>query len=325
MMQHRKLAAWFMFGMLACPISGLTAEYPEKPVDVVIPYSTGNGLDLLGREFSHRLEAELKVPLVVINREGAAGVIGTGSAARASPDGYTLLFHANPPFVTAALVPERAPYDPRSSFVPVAQVGSVPLVLVTSGKSPFNDFAGMRSYVQAHPEKANYASAGVGSPGHIYGELLNRAMDADIQEVRYKATGQALIDVVSGEVLLSLVSVSAVLPYLESGSLRALAVGSSDRLPRFPEVPTLAEVLHQPGFEAGVWYGFFAPAGTPATHVQKLYEAIARAAQTSELRGFMARLGMVPHVRDSAALAAIVDEDVKVAARLLQDTKLAGH
>src|SRR5207248_450234 len=144
------------------------------------------------REFADILQAQMHVPVVVENREGAAGVIGTQFAMRAAPNGYTVLFTANPPYVTSPYALEKAPYDPVTSFVPVARVGSVPLVLVTASKWPIKNVAQLKEYVKKEPNSASYASAGVGSPGQIFGELLNKAAGLQLQEVRYKATGQAL-------------------------------------------------------------------------------------------------------------------------------------
>lgn len=314
--------AIFATGVLLSAPSAFAQAYPQKQVDLIIPYSTGNGLDLLGREFAHMLEAELNVPVVVLNREGAAGVIGTSFVARAKPDGYTLLFHANPPFVTSSLTVQPQPYNPQKDFDAIAQVGSVPLVLITSSNSPFTDFKGMVEYMAANPDKSNYASAGVGSPGHIYGELLNRAMGVSAQEIRYKATGQALIDVVSGEVLISLVSVTAAIPHIDAGRLRVLAVGSSERLKSMPNVPTLAEALNKPGVQAGVWYGFFAPAGTPPQNQQRLFDAIANVAKQPRMLSFMERQNMTPHLQNPKAFANIIADDLGAASELLQSANL---
>lgn len=299
-----------------------TDKFPNDRVMVVIPYSPGNGLDLLGREFADELQNQVGVPFVIENREGAAGVIGTQHAARAKADGHTLLFTANPPFATSPFSLDKPPYDPLTSFIPVARVGSVPLALVTAPQWPIQNMEQLKDYVKKNPGKANYASAGVGSPGQIYGEKLNQAMGTQLQDVRYRATGQALVDVMAGNVLVSIVSVTAAEPHVKAGKLRMLAVGSKKRLAGFPEVPTLAEATGQKDFEAGVWYGFFAPAGTPKDRVNALYAQVAKVAASQRLQAFMARVSMVPELLDPAAFATQLAADVNSSRRLVEEARL---
>jgi tripartite-type tricarboxylate transporter receptor subunit TctC len=260
--------------------------------------------------------------VVVENREGAGGVVGTTYAARAPADGRSILMSANPPFVIAPLTQKTAAYDPLASFVPIARVGSVPLVLITSAHSPVNDFEQMKRFVKANPDKANYASSGIGSPGQVYTELIKKTTGLAIQEVPYKSTSQALIDVIGGNVLLSLVSIPAALPHIKSGALRVLAIGSPQRLSDFPGVPTIAEAIGEAGFEAGVWYGFFAPVGTPPEVVQMLYAEIAKAQANPEIRGVMGRSNVVPQLQNTSQFAASLKADVAVARQLVESANL---
>ena len=313
---------------LACTLSfALTppaaAQVPgADKLTVVVPYSPGNGLDLLGREFAEILHGQMSVPVVVENREGAAGVIGTQYVMRAQPTGQTVLFTANPPFVTSPYAMDKAPYDPVMSFVPVARVGSVPLVLVTASKWPIRNLDQLKEFVRKDPKAGSYASAGVGSPGQLYGELLNQAAGLQLQEIRYKATGQALTDVISGNVLVSLVSVTAAAQHIKSGALTALAIGSRQRLPDFKDVPTLAEALGQKDFQAGVWYGFFAPAGTPADKVGVLYAEVSKAAESKRMQAFMARQYMVPELLEPAEFTQALRLEVDMSRKLLEESKL---
>lgn len=303
----------------------LADGYPAQKITIVVPYSTGNGLDLLAREFAQELAEPLGVPLIVENREGAAGAIGTAFMARAPADGYSLLFTANPPYVTSPTAMPKPPYDPLTSFAPIARVGAVPLVLITAGSAPFKDFAQMKDFVRKHPEQANYASAGVGSPGEIFGELLNQAGGLKLEEVRYKATGQALTDVMSGNCLVSLVSLTAASSQIKSGTLRALAVGSPRRLPELPDVPTLAEALGQKDFQASVWYGFFAPTGLAKDRLDKLQAEIAKVARSERMAAFMHRSGMTPEFLDAGAFSASLVRDVDVARKLADSGSLKGR
>ncbi|HEX2889631.1 tripartite tricarboxylate transporter substrate binding protein [Vineibacter terrae] len=295
---------------------------PSKPITIIVPYSPGNGLDLLAREFAAVLQEQIGAVFIVENRAGAAGVIGTTSAARAPADGHTLLFTAHPPFAIAPLALAKPPYDPLSSFLPIARVGSVPLVLITAAGSPFKTLDEMKAYVRAHPERATYASAGVGSPGHLYGEQLNDATGLKLQHVPYKETGQALTDVLSGHVLVSLVSVTAAASHIGNGSLRALAIGARERLADFPDVPPLAEALAKDGLQASVWYGFFAPAGMAAQQRDKLYAEIARAGASPRLLAFMERSKILPGLLDPSAFAESLTHDVEAARSLVESAGL---
>ena len=319
-------------GAMICAIAATTwaiptgeanaQNYPSKPITIVVPYSPGNGLDLLAREFAAVLQEQIGATIIVENRAGAAGVIGTTSASRAAADGHTLLFTAHPPFAIAPLALAKPPYDPLSSFLPIARVGSVPLVLITSAASPFKTVEEMKEYIRTHPEKATYASAGVGSPGHLYGEQLNRATGLKLQHVPDKETGQALTDVLSGHVLVSLVSVPAAAAHIASGSLRALAIGTRERLAEFPDVPTLAEALARPDLQASVWYGFFAPAGMAAQQRDRLYAEIARAGASPRMVAFMERSKIVPGLQDPSAFAASLARDVEAARNLVESAGL---
>lgn len=307
---------------LSTSLHAQTDKFPTERVMVVVPYSPGNGLDLLGREFADELQQQVGVPFVVENREGAAGVIGTQYAARAKADGQTLLFTANPPFATSPFSLDKPPYDPLTSFVPVARVGSVPLALVVGAQWPIQNVEQLKGYVQQNPAKANYASAGVGSPGQIFGEKLNQALGIALQDVRYRATGQALTDVMAGNVLVSIVSVTAAEQHIKAGKLRLLAVGSKKRLPGFPDAPTLAEATGQKDFEASVWYGFFAPAGTPKERVSALYAHVAKVAASQRLQGFMERVSMVPELLDPTTFATQLQADVNSSKRLVEASKV---
>lgn len=182
--------------------------------------------------------------VVVENREGAAGVVGTTYVARAAADGGTLLFTAHPPFASAPWAQSSPPYDPSGSFVPVARLGAVPMVLITSSRTPVASFAQLKTYIAAHPDQATYAHSGNGSPGQIYTELIKQvATLPTLRPIPYKSTGQALTDVISATVLVSMVSYPAAQSHVKGGTVKLLAVGSAQCLPDQPDVPTLAEAL----------------------------------------------------------------------------------
>jgi tripartite-type tricarboxylate transporter receptor subunit TctC len=299
-----------------------SAQTAPEPMQLIVPYGPGNGLDLLAREFAEVLRTQLGTTVVVENREGAGGVVGTSYAARAPANGRAMLVTAHPPFASAPLVQKTAAYDPLKSFLPVARVGSVPLVAVTSSRSPLKSFADIAPYLKANPDKGSYASSGIGSPGQIYTELIKKATGLPLQEVPYKSTSQALTDVIGGQVMLSLVSYPAASQHIKNGALRLLAVGSPIRLKDYPDVPTMAEAIGQPGFEAGVWYGFLLPAAASAETVRRLHAEIAKALVAPSVVAMMERSSISPHLQSPSEFAASLRTDVEVARKLLGSTNL---
>ena len=213
-------------------------------------------------------------------------------------------------------------YDPVSSFMPVARLGSVPLVLVTAGASPFRNWQEMAAYFKANPDKANYAASGVGSPGQLFTVLIKLATGLPLQEISYKSTAQAMTDVLAGQVQVSLVSVPAAAQHIKAGTLRPLAMGSKERLNQYPELPTLAELIGQPGFEASVWYGILAPVGTPADRINKLYAEFAKASAAPRIVEFMNRVSITPQLQAPAAFAASIRNDAAVARKMIEVTKI---
>jgi tripartite-type tricarboxylate transporter receptor subunit TctC len=294
-----------------------TDAYPSRPIRVIVPYSAGSGVDVLARTYGQALQKELNTPAVIDNREGATGIIGSQAVARAAPDGYTIMVNASPPFAVAPLSQKSPPYDVLTAFTPIARVGSVPLVMITATGSPVKSFAQLRDQAHASPAAATYASTGNGSPGQLYMELVKSAVDMRLTEVPYKSSAQALTDVVAGHILASLVSLPAAEPLIEQGRLRVLAVGSRDRLKRYPEAPTLAEALKSPGLEASVWYGFLAPANLPAERVEVLYKAVAKVFGSEEVKSGLNTLGIVPDLQPPAEFAASLRRDTTEARRML--------
>ncbi|VTU30678.1 Bug family tripartite tricarboxylate transporter substrate binding protein [Variovorax sp. PBL-E5] len=302
--------------------AGAQDAYPTKRIQLVVPFASGNGIDQLAREYAEVLRTELKQPVVVENREGAGGIIGGTVVMRAAPDGYTAMVAAHPPFAIATLLQKTPAFDASSSFEPVARVGAVPLVAVTASSMPFKTWQEMAAYFRAHPDKANYAASGVGSPGQLFTQLIKAKTGLPLQEISYKSTAQALTDVLAGQVQVSLVSVPAAAEHIRTGALRLLAVGSSKRLAAYPDTPTIAELIGQPGFEASVWYGFLMPAGTPAARVNKFYDEIAKASATPRIVEFMARASIVPGLQNPQQFAKSIHDDVETARKMIQVAKL---
>jgi tripartite-type tricarboxylate transporter receptor subunit TctC len=296
--------------------------FPSKRLQLVVPFATGNGIDQLGREYAEVLRTQVGQPIVVENREGAGGIIGGSFVSRAPADVYTLMIAAHPPFAIATLLQKDPAFDPSNSFIPVAKVGSVPLVAVCTSSMPFKTWQEMAAYFKANPDKANYAASGVGSPGQLFTQLIKLHTGLPLQEISYKSTAQAMTDTLGGQVQLSLVSVPAAAQHIKAGTLRPLAVGSTKRLASMPDVPTIAEVIGQPNFEASVWYGFLVPLGTPQDRVNKLYAEIAKASADKRVMDLMARASITPELQNPQQFAASIRSDVATARKMIEVAKL---
>lgn len=294
-----------------------TDAYPSKAIHIIVPYSAGSGVDLLARSFGRSLAKQLNVSIVVENREGATGTIGSLSVARAPADGHTIMINANPPFTVAPLSQKPPPYDVQTAFAPIARVGSVPLVLITAADSPARSFAQLRDHANANPQKASYASTGNGSPGQLSMESIKSLVGMKITEIPYKSSAQALTDVTGGHILASLVALPAAEQLIVRGRLRALAIGSKLRLGRLSDVPTLAETLGSPGFEASVWYGFLAPANVAPERIRTLFDAISKAFASDEAKESMGTLAIVPELLPPAEFAAALRRDSETARKML--------
>jgi len=303
--------------VIGSPANAQREAYPSKAIHLIVPYSAGSGVDLLARSFGRSLSKQLNIPIVVENREGATGTIGTLAVARAPADGYTIMINANPPFTVAPISQKTPPYDVLTSFAPLARVGSVPLVLITAADSPARSFAQLRDHANANPQKATYASTGNGSPGQLNMELIKSMVGMKISEIPYKSSAQALTDVTGGHILASLVALPAAEQLIVRGRLRALAIGSKARLGRLQEVPTLAETLGSPGLEASVWYGFLAPADVAPERMKILFEAISKAFASDEAKESMNTLAIVPELLPPAEFAAALRKDSESARKML--------
>ena len=310
--------------VFAASASAQTAGYPSKPIQLVVPFAVASGIDQLGRELAEQLRQQMNTAFVVDNREGAGGLIGGTYVARSQPDGHTIMIAAHPPFGIAPLLQKDAGYDPLTSFAPVARLGAVPMVLVTAGSSPFKTYAEMAAYVRANPDKANYAASGIGSPGQLFTQLIKMHTGLPLTEISYKSTGQALTDAIAGFVQISLVSYPAALAHIKAGTLRLLAVGSTERLKAYPDIPTIAESIGQPGFEASVWYGILAPAGTPADRVERLNTEIVKAMTNPKMVDFLNRASITPQVQGPAAFATAIRNDVATAKKIIEFAQIKG-
>ncbi|CAN5629547.1 tripartite tricarboxylate transporter substrate binding protein BugE [soil metagenome] len=303
---------------LTLPDLALAQAPAPKDVMLVVPHAAGTGVDAVARSFAPSLQKTLEANVIVDNRVGASGAIGSAAVARAKPDGATLMLNANPPFVTFPLTQDPPLYDPVKDFTPIARVGSVPMVLVVSAQSDIKTFEQFAAYAWSNPAKANYASPGAGSAGYLAMERLKTLKGVNVQELLYKSTPQSLVDVVGGHVLSAFSSLPAVTSLIDAGKLRPLAIGSSTRVQLLPNVPTLAELTDDKEFTASVWYGFLAPAGTPPATVSRLYEGISTAFATEAVQQSMRAQGILPELMAPAAFQRALAVDLKTARQLLK-------
>lgn len=266
------------------------AQYPVKPIKIVVPFPAGGTTDILARAVAADLQKSFGQAVVVENKAGAGGNIGSDSVAKSAPDGYTLLMgtvgtHA----INVSLYP-KMPYDAVKDFAPVSLVAGVPNVLVAAPSFPANSVKDLIDAAKKAPDKLTFASSGNGTSIHLSGELFKQLAGVQMTHVPYKGSSAALPDVLSGQVNVMFDNAPSVMPHIKGGKLKAIAVTSSKRSPALPGVPTVAEAGF-PSYEASSWFGVLAPAGTPKDVVDKLSTAIAKALQTPEMKERLAVQG----------------------------------
>jgi len=287
-----KLFPRLLLALCAVATAGLAGaqSYPDKPIRWVSPWAPAGGNDVLSRAIGVEISKTLGQPVVVDNKPGASGTIGTDMVAKAAPDGYTITLGSPGTHATALSMVPGLPYDPVKSFTPIVLVGTVPNVLVVPPSVPANSVKELIAYLKKHPNSYNFASVGNGSMQHLAGELFKRMAQVEITHVAYKGSSPALVDLAGGRVEMAFESMPTVQQLVRSGKLKALAVTTPKRSSLMPDVPTIAE-SGLPGFDVTVWYGVFGPAGMPPAVTNKLNQAINAALRTPELGQRLADLG----------------------------------
>ena len=304
--------------LLAMPVVASAQDaWPSRPVRMVIPYPPGGPTDILGRIVAQRLTIDLGQPFVAENRAGAGGSIGAEQVARAAPDGATFLVNASAHVIVPHMV--RLPYDAVADFAPVTMIASVPLILVVPANSPARDVAGLVAHLRANPAAGSYASSSNGGAPHLAGEMFRLQSGLSIQHIPYRGSGQALPDLISGQVALMFDSLASSADLVREGRLRALAVTTEVRVPAFPDVPTMKEAGF-PDYEISTWYGIWAPARTAV--VGRMQQAVAAALANPEAAARLAALGAIAGGQPPAAFADFVGRENARYARLVRDANI---
>jgi tripartite-type tricarboxylate transporter receptor subunit TctC len=295
-------------------------DYPNKPIRLVVPFPPGGGTDIVARTVAAKLGETLHTSVVVDNRAGAGGTIGTEIVSRAEPDGYTLALVSGSHVINPSIYP-KLPYDTMRDFAPVTLLVSAPAVLVVNKSLPVNTVQDLIKLAKSKPGKLFFASAGVGTPPHLAGELFKTMAGVDIVHVPYKGNAQVLTDTISGQVSLTFPTLPSAMPFVKNGTLRALGVTGLHRSPSAPDVPTIAE-SGVPGYDATSWYGVVAPAGTPAPVVAKLHEALASSLKQPDVQKVLADLGLEPVGNTPAEFTAQIKTEIEKWATVVKQNHL---
>ena len=282
------------------------ATYPTKPVRWIVPFPPGGATDIIARHLAEKMSASWGQTVLIDNRAGAAGAVGSDVVAKATPDGYTILMGTTSTHAVGPAVNSKLPYDPLADFAPVTLAATFPNVLVAHPSMPAT-LKELIAELKAKPGKYNFGSSGAGSSTHLTGELFKQMTKTDVNHVPYKGTGPLLNDVMGGHVSFAFDQITAVTSMVQGGKLRALGVASLERNPALPNVPAISEVL--PGFEATAWVGIFAPARTPADVVLKIQGETKRIFELPDVQQRMRELGATPVASSPQEFAVFVKKD----------------
>ena len=290
MKKHIIAAAAFCLLISAATVVLAQADvYPNKPVRLIVPFPPGGSVDVVARLLAPKLAESLGQAVVIENRSGASGIIGTEAVARAKPDGYTLMINTIP-FVTNAHLYDRVPYDALNDFVPISLLSSSPLAIVVHPSVPARSVGELLKLAKSRPGALNYSAAGAGTNPHIAGELFNMLGKVDIVAIQYKGGGPALVGVLGGKVGINYPNVSEAVPHVSANRLRVIAVTGAKRSPAFPDVPTVAEA-GLPGYEFVTWHGLLAPKGTPEAIISLLNAKLKAVLRSPELSARFEQMG----------------------------------
>ena len=307
--------------MLSCAASaGAQAIYPDHPVRMIVPFAAGGNADILARIVAQGLATTFKQQVIVDNHAGANGLIGSDLVAKAPADGYTLLFTASGHAINPGLY-AKLPFDPLRDFAPIGLVSSTPLMIAVTSALPAQSIKALIALAKARPEALSYASQGNGSPGHLAGALFNTVNAVRIIHIPYKSTAQALTDLTSGQVQVMYPSVTAALPHVRAGRLRALAITSRTRSPLAPELPTVIESGVR-DYTAVIWNGVLAPAGIAPATVARLNSALVAVVATPDNTARISGLGADPGTSTPGAFGTFIAAEIAKWGQVIRDARV---
>jgi len=306
--------------LLAFASPAFPADYPTHAIHLIVPYAPSGNADIMGRIVGQRLSEVLGQPVVIDNRPGANSIIGTELAAKAPPDGYTIIIVASSHSTNPVMV-KQLPYDSVRDFSPIGLVGSTPVVLVTHPSLPASNLKGLIALARAHPGALNFSSSGNGSPGNLAGALLNSMAGINIVHVPYKGSVQATTDVIAGNVQMSYPSLTSIVSYLKIGKLKALGISSLKRSSLAPELPTISE-SGLPGYQASIWNGILAPANVPQPIVARLNSELVRMLNSQQVHERFASLGADVAPSSPEEFKAFIESEMVKWTKVIRDAKI---
>ena len=304
----KSIARFLSVALLAFTSTAFAQNYPVKTIKVVVPWPPGQATDLAARIVAQKLQEALGQPVIVENKPGAGGAIGTEAVAKAAPDGYTLLAASSGPI---SIMPnlQKIPYDPLKDLAPISLIGAAPFALVVHPSFPAANAKEFVALLRANPDKYTFSSSGTGATAHLFSELFNSMAQVKARHVPYKGSAPALTDLMGGQISYTIETVAATVGHIKSGRLKALGVTTARRSSALPDVPSLAEAAGIPGYDAAAWVGYAAPAGTPRAITTRLAAEIQKAMQTADLKERYLALGLEPVSNTPDEMAALMKHE----------------
>lgn len=315
--KNRRLRWWCGLLFSLCTVTAGAADYPARPVRLIVGFPPGGAADILGRVAAQHLTERLGQQVVVDNRGGAGGLVATEIAARANADGYTLLFTSIPHVINPHLY-KKVQYDAVRDFAPVVQFVAVPLMMAANPSLPAKSVKELIAYAKARPGQLNYASGGSGASSHLAMELFKSMAGVNLNHIPYKGTGPLITDLIAGQVALTIASAVPLAPQVKAGKLRGMAVTGAQRSPSFPDLPAIAETV--PGYEVVNWFGILAPAGTPTAIVTRVNAELNKALAAPRFRDGLRAQGADAAGGPAEEFARVIRADVAKWAKVVRDS-----
>jgi tripartite-type tricarboxylate transporter receptor subunit TctC len=310
----KKLLLALLVALIPVPL--LAQPYPNKPIRWIVPYTGGGITDVVTRVVTQKMAASLGQPIVVDNRPGANSILGSDLAAKAAPDGYTMLTVIAGYAANVTLYQGKLPFNPAKDLVPVSLAGIAPLIMTANNNFPAKDVRDLIAYAKANPGKVNFGSSGIGAAAHLTTELLKQTAGIDMVHIPFKGTAPALTAEMAGDIQILVDVPSTLMPHVRGGKIKALAMFSKERIQGAPEVPTIAEA-GGPAIESSTWVLFMAPGGTPKAVVDRLAAETAKAINESEIKNRFNEIGIIPAGNTPAQAQKFLDDEVAKWAKVI--------